>query len=585
MSGFLKKHLIVRILLGIILVLLLIAAGNLVIQLVQTKSAVEEGINNYNIRIAQSYAAGFKTERYVEFLKQPEETDLYWSIRQELDTFRKQIDARYVYLVRFDENRVPLLMIDGWPPNDPDASPINEVTDMPPDAVIEVMAGNPASSPVIDNPKYGSYLSAYVPLKDSSGAVIGALGIDTDVDVFEQLVAKVMWKSLPFYVLMLAVTVLAIGVIIWFVQRALRPLHTVKESAERMAAGDLAEAQVILRSHPVRSTDEIGTVYQAMLFMSENLHSRVRGLVLNMERTSEQLVASTTEFKESADLMLDMGNSLNVTVKTIYEGAHTQKKSAEDSVMAMEEIAHGIAKIAESSATVSAASVEALEMARSGDEAMNRTNQQMQDIQSSAEQTLRLAVQLKGYTEEIERALHAVRSFTDQTKILALNASIEAARAGEHGRGFTVVANEVGKLADASASVVKQITSLLDQIGMQTNSISAEMEVVSSQIAAGVQLSGEAGQSFLHAVRAFRLVSEQIMEVSATTEELSAGSEEVVAQFSSIAHIASEVSAQTQQIQAMSDKQLGMMQRVHEVSDLLNANSQGMRQAIQQVNV
>ncbi|WP_310230094.1 hypothetical protein [Brevibacillus nitrificans] len=75
------------------------------------------------------------------------------------------------------------------------------------------------------------------------------------------------------------------------------------------------------------------------------------------------------------------------------------------------------------------------------------------------------------------------------------------------------------------------------------------------------------------------------MEVSATTEQLSAGSEEVVAQFSSIAHIASEVSGQTQQIQSMSNKQLGMMQHVHEATTVLTANTLGMRQAIQQVNV
>ncbi|QRG67557.1 methyl-accepting chemotaxis protein [Brevibacillus choshinensis] len=585
MIAFMKKRLVARILFVIILVLILIAAGNIAIQFVQTKAAVEEGINNYNIRIAESYGAGIKPERYAEFLKEPKETELYWSLRQELDIFRTQIGARYVYFVRFDENHDPRIMIDGRPPKDPDASPIDEVTDMPPDAVQAVMAGRQASSPVIENPVYGDYLSAYVPVKDANGTVIGALGIDTDAAVFEQLAAKVLKNSLPFYVLMLAIVLAAIGVIIWFVERALRPLRIVQASAEKMANGDLAEASGMLQAQPIRSVDEIGTVYQAMLGMSENLHLRVRSLVMNMEKTSEQLVASSSDFAVSANQMLDMGNSMNETMKTIHYGAHSQKKSAEDSVMAMEEIAQGIMRIAESSAMVSTASIEALEMARTGDKAVKRMNNQIRDISQSAKQTVDLTNQMRDYTDEIERSLHSIRGFTDQTKILALNATIEAARAGEHGQGFKVVANEVSKLADASARTVQQITDLLSNIGMQTAAISKEMEVVSQEISAGVQLSEEAEQSFIHAVKAFGMVSEQIMEVSATTEQLSAGSEEVVAQFTSIAHIANEVSGQTQQIQAMTNKQLGMMQHVHEATAILTANTQGMRQAIQQVNV
>lgn len=585
MMSFMKKHLIVRILCVIISVLVLVAAGNIATQIVQTRDAVEEGINNYNMRIAESYAAQMKPEQYADFLKQPKETDLYWELRQELDVFRTQIGAIYVYFVRFDENQVPKIMIDGRPPNDPAASPIDEVTDMPPDAVKAIMAGNKASSPIIENPEYGTYISAYVPVKDKSGAVLGALGIDTDVKVYEQLATNVLWKSVPIYILMLAVMFAAVLAIVWFVQRALRPLHVVKESAEKLAEGDLAAAGVILRSSPVKSVDEIGTVYQSMLTMSEHLHSRVRGLVVNMDKTSDHLVLSSKELAVSADEMLEMGESMNDSVKVIYDGAHAQKKSADDSANAIEEIALGIARIAESSATVSDASIHALEIAQSGDAAMKRMSQQMQDISLSAEQTYEIAKKLKAYSQEIEHVLGTIQGFTEQTKILALNASIEAARAGEHGLGFTIVAQEVGKLANASAASVQQITALLGNIGKDSEKISVEMETVTTEIKEGVELSTEAERSFLHAVKAFMLVSEQVQEVSVTTEQLSAGSEEVAATVNSIAHIASGVSEQTEQIRTMTNRQLEMMKQVYDASAVLNANTLDMRKAIQQVNV
>ncbi|WP_169088408.1 methyl-accepting chemotaxis protein [Paenibacillus sp. PL91] len=585
MVTILRKHLIVRILCAMVGVMILIAGGYIGTQVAQTKSAVEEAINSYNMRIGESYAATLKTDQFAEFLKQPQETELYWSLRQELSQFRTKIGARYVYFVRFDENRVPRIMIDGLPKDDSSASPIDEVTDMPPAAAEQVFAGKNASSPLIENPLYGSYLSAYVPLKDASGAVVGALGIDTDAAVFQQLASDVIWDSLPLYIMMLVVTIVLIGAIVWFVRRSLLPLKTVTVSAEKMAVGDLAEANMILQAKPVKSIDEIGTVYKAMLTMSEHLKERVRGVVVNVEKTSEQLVMSSQTFASHADQMLQMGETMNGSVQQIYEGAHVQKKSADDSAFAMEEIAQGIVRIAESSSTVSGAAVKSLGIAQSGEFAMKQLNNQIRSISESANQTLDVARQLNGYTGEIGLVIGSVREFADQTKLLALNASIEAARAGEHGSGFMVVANEVRKLADASASSVQQITELLGHIEAFSEKISDEMEKASREIGEGVTLSGEAAESFEHTVESFRLVSEQIIEVSATTEQLTAGSEEVAATVSSIAHIASGVSEMTEQIQELTARQLGMMKQVHDASAVLSANTKDMRQAIAQVNV
>ncbi len=75
------------------------------------------------------------------------------------------------------------------------------------------------------------------------------------------------------------------------------------------------------------------------------------------------------------------------------------------------------------------------------------------------------------------------------------------------------------------------------------------------------------------------------MEVSVTTEQLTAGSEEVAATVSSIAHIASGVSEMTEQIQALTARQLDMMKQVRDASAVLSANTKDMRQAISQVNV
>lgn len=584
MISILKKHLIVRLLVVISAVMIALAAGNVVTQFVETESAVEQAVSSYNKRIAESYAAQLKSERYAEFMKKPAEGDLYWSLREELNRFREQIGALYVYFVVL-EGDVPKLMIDGQTRDAKDASPIGELTDMPPEAVKAIRAGQAASTPIIVNPEYGTYLSAYAPMKLADGTLVGAIGIDTDAAVFEKISMGIMKSSFLLHALILLATILGIAIVIWFVRRALRPLPALTAGAELMAEGDLFQANKLLRATTVRSEDEIGRAYKSMLTMSRHLHERVRGLVLNMEGTSEHLVASSETFAGHADSMLALSETMNESVRQIDQGAEAQKKSADDSAGAMEEITQGIVRIAESSSTVSDAAVRALDIAQAGEEAIGKANAQILDIAATAAQTLDHTKQLQSYTSEIDEVLGAVREFAEQTKLLALNASIEAARAGEHGLGFTVVANEVRKLAEESSLAVKRIADLLGNIVRASGGIGTEMEGAARDIAEGVRLSATAAESLKHTLEAFRLVSEQIIDISATTEQLSAGSEEVAATVGSIADIAGRVSEQSRQIRTLSARQLDLMKQVSEASSDMSERTQEMRSAIKQVNV
>lgn len=585
MIAWFRRRLIARILVVLTIVVLLIIAGNSAIQLVNTRSAVEEAISSYNMDIAEHYVAQIDTSDYAAFMKDPQENELYWKLREQLDAFRLSIGAFYVYFVKVETGQAPLLLIDGRPKGDPLASPINEETDMPEEAASLLLRGERASSDLIENPEYGDYISAFVPMKDGDGNLIGALGIDTDASVFKNLTGKVVRQSLPLYAIMLVAALAALALIVWFISRALRPLRTITASAGKMATGHLAEAHKLLTDEPVKSKDEIGSAYQAMLHMSTHLNDMVRSIVRQVSLTSDAVAASSADFTRHASEMLDMSETVSGSIQHIHEGAYSQTQSAQDNAMAMEEMAQGIIRISESSAQVSEAAVQALTMAGGGQTAIRHMNTQMQGIAAQTNQTLTVAHQLKTYTDQIEGALSSIREFANQTKLLALNASIEAARAGEHGRGFTIVASEVRKLAEGSAASVEQITSLLVHVTEEAARISGQMEEASQQIGEGTRLSDEAERAFTHAVDAFRLVAGQIMEVSAAVEELSAGSEEVAATVSSMASVASDVSEQTHGIQTLTERQLEKMRQVHEGAAALSDSAARMQEAVAQVKV
>lgn len=584
MIGFFRKRLVMRIAAVVTLVITIIAVGSMLTQIANVKLAAQRAIASYNIQIAESYVKQLDTASYLGFAKDPKENEEYLRIRDELDDFRVRIGAMYVYFVKIDEKGSPLIMVDGMKDADK-ASAINEVTDIPANAVQKLLQGETASSPIINNPEYGDYISSYAPILDSSGGLAGVIGIDTGIAVIGGIETDILKSSLPLYVILLIAALVGIAVVMWFVVRGLRPLHALKSSVEKMAQGELAEANRTLTAYRLRSKDEIGTTYEAMIHMSGNLNKIVSDMVGGVASTTELLSESTKAFNRSTDEMLAMSRTVDRAVEEIRQGAHTQKQSASDSAHAMEEIAKGINDISESSNVVSDAAAAALTAAESGQQRMTVMKKQMENISEVSGEVTTMVQVLNNYSAEISGALHTVRDFASQTKLLALNASIEAAHAGEHGRGFAVVAEEVRKLAEASSSSMERISDLLLRIEQESQQIGTRMVDTAQEIGQGVIYTAEAELTFSQVVDAFQLVTQRIQEVSAAAEEITAGSEEAAASVNTISQISAGVSDHSDEIYRLMQDQSVMFRKVAETSTMLEQQTNEMSEAVEKVKV
>ncbi|MCC3374508.1 methyl-accepting chemotaxis protein [Cohnella sp. REN36] len=531
------SRLVFKLSLSILALLTLLSSALIVVQVGNTKKASEEAIGNFNMHMAEAYAGQFDTKSYADFLQNAAETDLYWTIREEMNRYRERIGAMYVYTVRIDGEKKPILLVDGQPRGSDSASPIGEVTDMPAEAVEAVLDGKPAKTGIIRNPEYGDYLSSYAPLHDADGKVIGALGIDTDVSVANTIYRDVLGKSAPLFALMGGLALLIFLLIVWFLSRALRPLGTIVKGAEAIARGDLAEAKMHLEARKVKSKDEIGQAYSAMLGMAERLGVTLGDVVRDMAVTAQHLVQSTGQFGAESERMVAMNEHLERSAGELADGARLQRIGAEESAKSMGEITAAIGRIAQASASVTEASGEALDSAERGKDAIGWLREQVASMAEAAGQTTESVRVLEACMQEIEPALTAVMGISDQTKLLALNASIEAARAGEHGAGFAVVAGEVRKLADASAVTVRRIAELLLQIRDESARIGERMRREGREIGKGEELSGQAERLFRLAMDRFVLVNGQVQEISSASQEVLAGSEEVAASAEQIATI------------------------------------------------
>jgi methyl-accepting chemotaxis protein len=176
----------------------------------------------------------------------------------------------------------------------------------------------------------------------------------------------------------------------------------------------------------------------------------------------------------------------------------------------------------------------------------------------------------------------AISNIAVQTNLLSLNAGIEAARAGEHGRGFAVVASEVRKLADQSKTTAGNIQ---DTIEKMTELIDRTYEAIHHTVAAdvelGIQVTAEAKEAFISIEQSTAKINGQIHDISAITEQMSAGAEEVAASVQEISNIARSTSDAFQNVTAATEQQLASMEEISSSSTELSKMAADLQHKIE----
>lgn len=391
--------------------------------------------------------------------------------------------------------------------------------------------------------------------EESSTALQAALE-QRIVDVQRQ---EVRWFALLF------VFFAAAGYLYLSFYMALRgAIARLKATTVKLAEGDL-RVRVALQTR-----DEMRDIGEAV----DQMAVQFAGMMGNLRSLSEHVAASSEELTAVSSQAVDATHRIAGSMQEISTGAQQQTTTSEESMSALTELAGGINRIAENSATVSESATDAARQAHNGQSAVQQAIAQIGAINRSAEETSGLVRRLAERSAEIGQIVEVLRGISDQTHLLALNAQIEAARAGEHGSGFAVVAGEVKKLAEQSKQSAEHITLLIEEVVLSVNQAEAAMEAGKREVDRGVAAIGNTGDVFRGIYASVDRVAGQIEEISAASQEMSAGTEQLAASFEEMVRIARHASEQSREVSSGTENQLASMEEIASSAESLSSSAQ-----------
>jgi len=420
-----------------------------------------------------------------------------------------------------------------------------------------------------------SYQAAYMPLKSEAGEIVGILYVGAP-DASERIQILKNEIYIEILVQALVILLLAFVLIYLFTRSMIARLKKAAQVLEAVAKGDLTAE---LPDKQVK--DEIGQLLgsvRQMLHQLKEVIAKVSDTSQHVSQASQQLVQSTEQTTKAAE-------QISEEIHQVAAGAELQQSSLDVATTATNEIAVGMQQTATVIQDMTDFAIAVNEEANAGQKIVEDTIHQMKVIDETVNQASDVIEQLNAKTMQINSIITIISEIANQTHLLALNASIEAARAGEHGAGFSVVAQEVKKLADQSLTSAEEIRTLIEMVQQEAKHAVTSMKQGAAVAQQGISYVNDSGVVFKQIVGAVGQLSAQSQEISAIVQEVHANTDQMVHVMEQISTVTHEASNRAQVVNTEIEEQTASMEEVSAAAVQLGDMSLELQRLIERFKI
>jgi twitching motility protein PilJ len=319
-------------------------------------------------------------------------------------------------------------------------------------------------------------------------------------------------------------------------------LQAQKQEEEAKTANDQNQAAIL------RLMNELQEVADGDLTVQATVSEDITGAIADsVNYTVEELRGLVGRVTNTAIQVRTASNHAQNISDDLLEASQQQSREITDAGQAVTTMANDITEVSRSANESAEVARQSVVAAEQGAHAVENAIKGMNEIREQIQETSKRIKRLGESSQEIGEITELISDITEQTNVLALNAAIQAASAGEAGRGFSVVAEEVQRLAERSAEATKQIGALVRTIQTDTHDAVAAMEKSTQGVVEGAKLSDAAGTALSEIRSVSNRLAELIQGISLSTEQQATSANGVAQNIQHILTITEQTQNGTQQ--------------------------------------